>query len=65
MLILVIILAWLLANTWISLIMCQIDGGGVANNWFELGCFACACILSPFVWLGILAIVRKIKKIKS
>lgn len=60
--IILFIALWLLCNTWLSIILCQIDGGGVADNWFEIMCLAFASVLSPIVWLCILAIIRKIKK---
>lgn len=62
MIVVVIILSWLLVNTWLSLAMCVADGAGCGDTWFELMCLAFASVLSPFIWLGILALIRKIKK---
>ena len=63
MIITIIILAWLLANTWLSLIMCTADGGGCGETWFDLMCLAFASIVSPFVWLWVfIPIITKIQK---
>lgn len=57
----VIILAWLLVNTWATLIICQADGTQV-DGWGELATLALVAVISPWVFLLIKIIYRQIKK---
>ena len=61
MIITIIILAWLLVNTWATLIICQADGSQV-DGWSELAVLALVAVVSPWVFLLIKIIYKKIKK---
>lgn len=59
----IIILAWILINTWSCLVIITLDK---EFRWDELAEIFVCSIISPFVFLGTQAIIRKIiKKIKS
>ena len=61
MIITIIILAWLLVNTWATLIICQADGSQV-DGWSELATLVFVAVVSPWVFLLIKIIYKKIKK---
>lgn len=61
MVIAIIILAWLLVNTWATLIICQADGSQV-DGWSELADLVLVAVISPWVLLLIKVIYKKIKK---
>jgi hypothetical protein len=59
----IFILAWLLVNTWLTLIICIADGD-MLSEWDELGLIALCAIVCPITLLTIKAIIYKIKKYK-
>jgi peptidoglycan/LPS O-acetylase OafA/YrhL len=62
MLIAIIILAWLLVSTWITLIVVGIDEGYKGNEWAGI---IVACLLSPIMVFIIRPIVLTIKRAKK
>jgi hypothetical protein len=65
MLIAVIILAWLLVNTWLSLLLVQIEGTSF-SGWDEMLTLLLCAVFNPFVFLGVCFVVRwVIKMIKK
>lgn len=63
MLALIIILAWLLINTWLTLLICFANGD-MLSEWDELGMIAICAVISPFTILALKSIIYKIKKYK-
>lgn len=64
MIIAVIILAWLLVNTWITLIFAQIERTHF-SGWDELFTLLLCAIFNPFIFMGICLTIRQIiKRIK-
>jgi len=59
----VFILVWLLANTWLTLIICIADGDMI-SEWDELGLIALCAIVCPITLLTVKAVIYKIKKYK-
>ena len=59
----IFILAWLLANTWLTLIICIADGDMI-SEWDELGLIILCAIICPITVLIIKTIIYKIKKYK-
>jgi hypothetical protein len=65
MLIAVIVLAWLLANTWLSLLLVQIEGTSF-SGWDEMLTLLLCAVFNPFVFLGVCFVIRwVIKMIKK
>jgi hypothetical protein len=65
MLIAVIVLAWLLANTWLSLLLVQIEGTSF-GGWDEMLTLLLCAVFNPFVFLGVCFAIRwVIKMIKK
>ena len=62
MLIAIIILAWLLVNTWITLIVVGIDEGYKSDEWAGI---IVACLFSPIMVFIIRPIVLTIKRAKK
>lgn len=62
MIIAVIILAWLLVSTWITLIVVGIDDKWEADEWAGM---AVACIFSPICFFVIRFIIKRAKKSKK
>jgi hypothetical protein len=62
MLIAVIILAWLLVSTWITLIVIGVDEGYKGDEWAGV---IVACLFSPISVFIIRPIVLTIKRIKK
>ena len=61
MIIAIIVLAWLLINTWMSLLFAEIEGTPF-SGWDEMfSLFLCA-IFNPFIFLGVCLGVRQIIK---
>ena len=58
----VIILAWLLVNTWLSLVFSQIEGNPF-EGWGEMFILFLCAVFNPFVFLGICLVIRQIVKI--
>ena len=64
MLALVIILAWLLINTLITVAITIADGTGI-GAWDEFAMLILCAVFSPLVVLGVLFVGRKMKKEKN
>ena len=65
MIIAVIILAWLLVNTWLTLIFAQIERTHF-SSWDELFTLLLCAIFNPFIFIGICLTIRQIlKRIKK
>lgn len=63
MVVIIIILAWVLINTWISWIAVGIDEGYHANEWIGI---LISCVFSPLAVFGIAQpIANKIAKAKK
>lgn len=62
MLIAIIILAWLLVNTWLSLIFAEMRGT-FFSGWDDLAWLVIYAICNPFVALLVGKIIYKIRKI--
>jgi hypothetical protein len=63
MIIVVVILAWLLVNTWLTFILCIADGDMI-SEWSELASIALCAVICPITVLIVKAIIYKIKKYK-
>lgn len=57
----VVILAWLLINTWTVLAILLYDGGYL-QGWDELACIIVTAIISPWLFLAIKSICKFFKK---
>lgn len=64
MLALVIVLVWLLVNTFATLAFMIADGTGI-DSWGELAELALWAVLSPWVCFGIGFIIKQIRKQKK
>lgn len=65
MLVVVIILAWLLVNTWLSLLLVQIEGTSF-SGWDEMLTLLLCAVFNPFIFLGVCFVIRwVIKMIKG
>lgn len=64
MLAFIIILAWLLVNTFATLAFMIADGSGI-DSWTELAELALWSILSPWICFGIGFIIKRIRKAKK
>ena len=62
MLIAIVVLAWLLVSTWITLITICVDEGYKGDEWAGI---IVACLFSPLMVFIIRPIVLAIKKIKK
>lgn len=62
MLIAVVILAWLLVSTWITLIVVGVDEGYKGDEWAGI---IVACLFSPIMVFIVRPIVRTIKRAKK
>ena len=64
MLALVIILTWLLINTFTTVAITVVDGSGI-EEWDEFALLVLCAIISPWFLLGIKALTKKKHKTKS
>ena len=64
MLIAIIILAWLLVNTWLTLILVQVKGT-FFSGWDELAELLVYAVVSPFLVALIYIVAKKRKKNKK
>ena len=63
MTLLVFILAWLLINTWVTLLIC-FAGGNMLSEWNELGIIGLCALISPIVVLITKAIIYRVQRYK-
>jgi hypothetical protein len=63
MIIAVIVLAWLLVNTWLTILITVIDGVGV-SYWDEFFTLLLCAVITPWLCLLISEGVRKIRRAK-
>jgi hypothetical protein len=61
MIIAVVVLAWLLANTWISLLFAQIEGTPF-SGWDEMLSLLLCAVFNPFIFLGVCFAIRQVIK---
>jgi hypothetical protein len=61
MIIAVIILAWVLANTWLTLLGAQIEGTPL-EGWDEMFTLFLCAVFNPFILLGVCRVIRQIIK---
>lgn len=61
MIIAVVVLAWLLVNTWLSLLFAEIEGTPF-SGWDEMFSLLLCAIFNPFIFLGVCLVIRWIIK---